>query len=182
MRTIPIVLAIALAAGCQNPAEDAPAPDATPKTTAATAPGKPGGPPDDRTPAAERPIADTSPEGAAQVLQSYFASLEAKDYAAAWKLWSDGGKASGQDEKTFADSFANVAEYHAEIGAPGAPEGAAGSIYVEVPIRVYGKTAGGRDFSERGAAALRRVNDVPGATAEQMQWRIYNMGVAPPAR
>ncbi|SMF61750.1 hypothetical protein SAMN06295910_0743 [Allosphingosinicella indica] len=182
MRAIPIVLALVFVAGCQKPAADAPAPEVAPKTAEATAPGQPGGLPDDRTPVAEAPIADKGPQGAAQVLQSYFASLEAKEYGAAWKLWSDGGKASGQDAKAFADSFANVAEYHAEIGAPGAPEGAAGSTYVEVPIRVYGKTVGGRDFSERGTAALRRVNDVPGATAEQLQWRIHNMGVAPPAQ
>ena len=59
-------------------------------------------------------------------------------------------------------------------------EGAAGSIYVEGPVRVYGKTTAGADFSNRGVATLRRVNDVPGSTAEQRRWQVYNVSVDTP--
>ena len=178
MRAMPLAAALALAA-CQS--ETAPAPDAPASPSPlATAPGQPGGLPDDRTPIAEGPIDDTSAQGAGQVLQRYYAALEAKEYDAAWRLWSDGGAGSGQDAAAFAESFAGYSEYHAEIGAPGDMEGAAGSIYVEVPVRVYGKTTAGADFSNRGVATLRRVNDVPGSTAEQRHWQVYNVSVDTP--
>lgn len=50
-----------------------------------------------------------------------------------------------------------------EVGEPGAMEGAAGSIYIEIPATVG-------DLS--GTVILRRVNDVPGSTAEQRRWHV----------
>ena len=141
------------------------------------APGQPGGLPDDRTPLAEGPIDPKSAQGAGQVLQSYFALIEAGRHAEAWRLWSDGGRASGMSAAQFADSFAPYAEYHAYVGAPGRIEGAAGSAYVEVPVQVYGRLRSGAPFNRRGTMTLRRVNDVPGATPEQMQWRIHSSDI-----
>ena len=48
-------------------------------------------------------------------------------------------------------------------------EGAAGSLYYEAPLVV--EFADGRP-SKRGTIVLRRVNDVPGASEEQLNWRI----------
>ena len=62
--------------------------------------------------------------------------------------------------------------YHAETGAPGAIEGAAGSLYVEVPLVVYGRLATGGEFHQSGRVVLRRVDNVPGAPPEQLHWRI----------
>ena len=141
------------------------------------APGQPGGLPDDRTPISEGPIDAASAQGAGQVLQSYFALIEAGRHAEAWRLWSDGGRASGMSEAQFAASFAPYAEYHANIGAPGRIEGAAGSAYVEVPVQVYGRLGSGAPFNRRGTMTLRRVNDVPGATPEQLLWRIHRSAI-----
>lgn len=135
-------------------------------------PGTPGGLPDDRTPVSEAPFTEQSAQGAAQVVQSYFALLETGRYADAYRLWSDGGRASGLSEAQFVADSRNYREIHAQIGAPGAIEGAAGSLYVEVPIQTYGRRADGQPFRRSGTVTLRRVNDVPGSTPEQRRWHI----------
>jgi hypothetical protein len=146
------------------------------------APGTPGGLPDDRNPISEAPFTPTSAQGAANVVQTYYALLEAGKYGEAWKLWSDGGKASGMTREAFAASFAKYAEYHAQVGAPGRIEGAAGSSYVDVPVVVYGRLKSGGEVHMNGPVTLRRVNDVPGSSAEQRLWHISASGVRPRLR
>lgn len=143
-------------------------------------PGEPGGLSDDRNLVAESPIDPKSGQGAGQVLQSYSALLEQGRLAEARRLWTQGGTGSGLSQEGFEEAFGKYAEIHAEIGAPGEIEGAAGSAYVEIPIRFYGKLKAGRDFSSVGSATLRRVNDVPGSTDEQRRWHIYRIDVQPP--
>lgn len=79
----------------------------------------------------------------------------------------------------FAASFDKYGEYHAQIGAPWRIEGAAGSLYIEVPARVYGRLKSGEAFNMRGPVRLRRVNDVPGSTEAQRQWHIADSGERP---
>lgn len=138
-------------------------------------PGAAGGLPDDRRPLAEGPISPKSAQGAAQVVQTYYALLESGRTAEAWRLWSQGSPQRAVDEAAFARKFAGFADYHAQIGAPGAVEGAAGSLYVEVPVVVYGRLKSGEAVHQSGTATLRRVNDVPGSTAEQRSWRIQSI-------
>ena len=123
------------------------------------------GAPADRTPVSEAPFSPTSAQGAANVVQTYYALLEARQYDQAYALWSDGGKASGMSAADFAASFDKYKDYHANVGAPGRVEGAAGSLYVEVPVQVYGTLERGGEFNMRGPLRLRRVNDVPGSSA-----------------
>jgi hypothetical protein len=127
---------------------------------------------DDSAPLPEAPFDKTSAEDAAQIVQSYFALIEAGKYRQAWALWSNDSKTSGKTANAFAESFNRYAEYHAEIGAPGRIEGAAGSLYVDVPIVAYGRLTSGIPFKRKGMVTLRRCNDVPGCTAEQREWRI----------
>ena len=142
------------------------------------APGEPGGLPDDRTPVSEAPFAETGAQGGANVVQSYFALLESGRYGEARRLRSDG---EGTNDAGFAARFRVYREIHAQIGAPGRIEGAAGSLFVDVPVQVYGRLADGEPFSRRGTITLRRVNDVPGSTPEQRRWHIYRSDVDPPA-
>lgn len=144
------------------------------------APGRPGGLPDDRTPVVEGPFAETSPQGAASVLEAYFARIEQRNYADAWQMWSDEGRASGRNAADFAADFGRYREYHANIGRPGAIEGAAGLLHIEVPVQIYGRLADGTPFNAAGPATLRRVNDVPGSTAAQRRWRIASIRAEPP--
>lgn len=141
------------------------------------APGTPGGLPDDRTPLSEAPFAETSAQGAANVVQHYFALIEQGRHAEAHRLWGEDGAASGMDAAAFAASFARFSEYHAQIGAPGAIEGGCGSLYVEVPVVLYGRLRGGAEYHRRGTITLRRVNDVPGSTAAQRRWHIARSDV-----
>lgn len=160
-------------AAAANSAAEAPAP------TQPAQPGSPQGLPDDRTPVSEAPFAATSAQGAANVVQSYFALLESGRRAEARALWGDGGADSGRGPGRFNAAFAAYSEYHGQVGAPGEMEGAAGSSYVEIPVSVYGRRTGGAAFQERGTITLRRVNDVPGSTAEQRRWHIIQSTVQP---
>lgn len=169
-----------LAAGediASAPGVNCKAPDAS--TAAPVAPPPPGGLPDDRTPVAEGPFTPESAQGAANVVQTYFALIGEKKYGEAWNLWSDGGKASGMTAQAFAASFDKYASYNAEIGAPGEIEGAAGSLYVEVPVVIYGRLKSGEEVHMNGPVRLRRVNNVPGSTPEQRRWHIADTALKP---
>lgn len=136
------------------------------------APGTLGGLPDDRRPVSEAPFSEDSAQGAANVVQTYFGLIEARRYGEAWRLLAEGARPHGSSEADFAAAFDQYAEYHAQVGAPGRPEGAAGSVHVEVPAQVYGRMRNGEAFNKSGTVFLRRCNDVPGCTAEQRRWRI----------
>lgn len=143
------------------------------------APGSPGGLPDDRRPVSEAPFSPTSAQGAAEVVQTYYARIGQKAYGEAWRLWSNGGQASNQTPEAFAKSFGRYAAYNAQVGAPGLAEGAVGSLYIEVPVVIYGRLMNGAELHQAGTATLRRVNDVDGSTPEQRLWRIAQIELKP---
>lgn len=186
-KIISLSLALLCAAcGPKAPADEQPARDISNPATdrnavdpATIRPGEPGGLADDRTPIAEGPIEAKSAQGAGQVLQLFGGLLEQRKFAEARKLWSDEGRASGLSEAAFAASYDRYAEIHSEVGAPGQMEGAAGSSYVDIPLRLYGKLKDGKPFNQLGTATLKRVNDVPGATQEQLSWRISRIDLQP---
>jgi membrane-bound inhibitor of C-type lysozyme len=132
------------------------------------APGTPGGLPNDRTPVSEAPFTPTSAQGAANVVQTYFALLEQGKAAEAAKLRVDGR----------IEDLSPYASYHAQVGAPGHSEGAAGSIYIEAPVVIYGRLKSGGELHRSGKAILRRANDVPGSTADERRWRIERLEVS----
>ena len=113
------------------------------------------------------------------MVQTYFALLADKKFGEAQKLWSDSGKASGMNAQDFAASFGKYASYNAQIGAPGEIEGAAGSLFVEVPVVVYGTMKTGEPVNLKGKVRLRRVNEVPGATPDQLRWHIAETALQP---
>ena len=117
--------------------------------------------------------------GAARRLLEYCDAVATHRYADAYRLWSDNGAASGMTLKQFSDSFAKYAAYDCHIGTPGDTEGAAGSIYVDIPLKVTGVLVRGGGFVLDGPVTLRRVNDVDGSTAEQRRWHIMASGLKP---
>ena len=108
-----------------------------------------------------------SAEGAGQVVQHYGALIEQKRWDDAAKLWGSSEAAAAFDGKLRSNQ-----ETHLEIGDLGRAEGAAGSIYLSVPLTLYGKDAQGKAFRSRHTVILRRVNDVPGSTEAQRHWHI----------
>jgi hypothetical protein len=58
-------------------------------------------------------------------------------------------------------------------------EGAAGSIYVEVPLQLTGHAKNGEPLALAGMASLCRANDGPGSTELQRHWHIYRVVLQP---
>lgn len=144
------------------------------------APGTPGGLPLEATPAVEGTIDPASAQGAAQLVQGYYGLLEEGRFTDAQDIWRDGTVQGDEDPEIFAGRFAPLSEIHANIGAPGAPEGAAGSLYVTVPVQIYARIkASGKPYYALRSVVLRRVNDVAGSTAEQRRWHIERIGPWP---
>jgi hypothetical protein len=83
------------------------------------------------------------------------------------------------DADAFAASFAPYDSYRALTGAPGPIEGAAGSLFVTVPVQVNAQKRSREKVRLVGEVTLRRVNDVPGSTPEQRSWRIFRIDLRP---
>jgi hypothetical protein len=113
------------------------------------------------------PIDPKSTEAAGQIVQSYGALIEQGRWSEASPLWRDKAAAF-----KFQSALDQPAEVHLEIGNLGEPEGAAGSIYVSMPVIFYGDTKDGQPFRRFAEVILRRVNDVPGSTEAQRRWHI----------
>jgi hypothetical protein len=152
---------------------------ATPAPLAPAEPGQPGGLPDDKTPVSEAPFAADSPQGAANVVQTYYALIGEGKYRQAWALWGEKGKANGQSVDAFAASFAKYSEYHANVGAPGPEDAGAGQRYVTVPVQAYARLKSGAAVYWIGSAVLHRTADIDGATAEDKAWRIRSIDLKP---
>ncbi|WP_294046250.1 hypothetical protein [Sphingomonas sp.] len=160
----------------------APSPSATPRHEVPLAPadpGQPGGLPDDRTPVSEAPFTPDSAQGAANVVQTYYALISEKKYRQAWALWRGQGSASGQSADGFAAEFGRFRKYHANVGAPGRIDAGAGQRYVSVPVQVYARRSDGSPAYWRGTVVLHRAGDIDGATAEQKAWRIESIDLKP---
>ena len=117
----------------------------------------------------------TSAQAAADVVQTYYALIDARKYGEAEKLW--GAPFEVADVRGTAP-LPSDRRYHGVVGKPGAIRGAAGSLYVEVPVRTFRVTGTGERLEEPVVVTMRRVNDVPGATAEQLRWRIFRIDPA----
>ncbi len=117
------------------------------------------------------PTADST--AVREVIRRYYAAIDSRDFASAYAVWSRDGEASGQSYESFAEGFAATTRTRVEFAGPVTFEGAAGSIFATVPVRVRATTTAGEDTRFEGVYELRRVSDVPGATPEQLQWHIH---------
>jgi len=175
-----LLLPLAACTPAQNESTPAPAPAPAPVSSpqpspAPAAPVQAPSPP----PAAEPPAAtpDKSPEGALAVANSYFGLLRRGEYAKAWTVWP--GPDSGVSRNAFVARYAKYSAYDAKLGEPGPMEGAAGSIYIEIPMVVSAKLKSGESEQLVGAVAMRRVNDVDGSTLAQRTWHINSVDLTP---
>ena len=188
MRPFLLIPAAALAACSPQPASnvtqvanaanaiDEKVPDAAPGPVNPPAPGEPGALDNDMTPVSEAPFTPESAQGAANVVQTYYALIEEKKYDQAYRLLEPGSAGRPDD---FAMNQSRYSEVHANIGAPGAIDAGAGQRYVTVPVQIYGRGTGiGKPFNLRGSVTLHRT-EADGATPEQKQWRIRSFDVKP---
>ena len=99
--------------------------------------------------------------------------MSLKDWGSAYLYWGDHGARSGLSSAQFAAKWGKLANPEFELEA-GDSEGGAGSLYYTAPIVLI-------DGKRRvaGEIVLRRVNDVDGASPEQLRWHIESLTVAP---
>ncbi|KQM21587.1 hypothetical protein [Novosphingobium sp. Leaf2] len=100
-----------------------------------------------------------------RVLRYYVTAVREGNWAAAAKVWSSDAQMTPEK---LAAQLGGKAGAKLAVGK-GDMDGAAGSSYYEAPVVV--DFADGQP-SRRGTIVLRRVNDVPGASEEQLTWRI----------
>ena len=129
------------------------------RTQNAPAPPKP--------PAAHPTVDPKSPQAAAELVRHFAALLNAAKFDDAYSLIGQGAPPRDQ----FIEAFAQYAGLNVRAGASGDQEGAAGSIYMKVPLIVSGQL-NGKPVIRRADAVLRRINDVPGSTEAQRRWHI----------
>lgn len=100
-----------------------------------------------------------------RLLRYYTNAVRAGDWVNAAKAWSLDAQMTPEK---LTSEFGVTARPKLAVGK-GDVEGAAGTLYYEAPVVVdYGD---GRT-AKRGTIVLSRVNDVPGASQEQLNWRI----------
>ncbi|MBN3883898.1 MAG: hypothetical protein HWQ44_13215 [Nostoc sp. JL34] len=115
---------------------------------------------------------------AVQLIHDYYDAIARRDYKQAYLAWDGDGTASKQSFEEFQQSFANIVSIVEEVGKPGSLEGAAGSLYIEIPVTVTSVTSNGTPQRFRGSYKLRRVNNVPGSTPNQRRWHIYSDNIS----
>jgi hypothetical protein len=120
----------------------------------------------------------SSPEGAVQVIHDYYEAINNGEYERAYDYWDRNGSASGQTLEQFRQGFTETEHVDVQTGQPGREDAAAGSVFVEIPVSMTATTNDGRVQKFSGTYSLRRVNDVPGATEDQLTWHIYAADIA----
>ncbi|QIK96737.1 hypothetical protein G7076_10080 [Sphingomonas sp. HDW15A] len=119
------------------------------------------------------PEAERGEKSARNVLLSFARAIELKEFNQAWALLSPADKARWS-QVVFAKIFADLGKISVAVPA-GTMEGAAGSTYYSAPIIITANDMDGRPVRIEGEAMLRRVNDVPGATPEQLHWHFETL-------
>lgn len=132
-----------------------------------------------------QPTATQAPDrgrGAATAMVRRYYDLVAKgEYEAARAMWDDGGAASGLSPAQFAERFGRYADLTVDVGLAGRIDAGAGQRYVEVPVRVSGRSKeNGETFERQGVVTLHRTGDIEGATPTQQRWRIASAEIMPP--
>ena len=124
-------------------------------------------------PAAPAPEAPSTSRDPGTVVVTWAKAMTLKQWDAAYLYWGDHGQRSGLTAQQFAAKWGTLANPEFELH-PGTTEGAAGSLYYTAPIvLIDGKN------HKRGEIVIRRVNDVDGASAEQLRWHIESLTVSP---
>ena len=118
------------------------------------------------------PDAQKGEKGARQVLIAWAHALERKQFDKAYAQYGDQARQS-VTARQLADRFNHYARISVTVPG-GTMEGAAGSLYYTAPTTITGTRKDGGTDIVRGDVVLKRVNDVPGASAEQLRWHIYS--------
>lgn len=122
------------------------------------------------------PVDGPGAEEAVAVLRDYYAAINIRDYAAAWRLWR--AEHLRQTPEQFAAGFADAAGVSVQLGPPGPVDAGAGQRHIEIPASVSVTRPDGNVQRYRGVYALQRTI-VDSASDEQRQWRIVRGDLRP---
>jgi len=110
---------------------------------------------------------EKSEKGARAVLQTWARALETHQFGLAWEQFGS----PLASRAAYAQWWQRYRTIRVSLGT-GVGDAGMGSIYYTVPATLTGTTTAGKPFRLRGDVMLRRVNDVDGATPEQLRWHI----------
>jgi hypothetical protein len=117
-------------------------------------------------------LADSS-RGAEAVVRAYYAAINNRDYQRAYAAWAGDGPPGRPTLQAFAAGFAGTDSVRVVLGAPGRIEGAAGSRYVTIPVRVRAFEHGRGPREYVGGYTVRRTV-IPGSDAASQRWHLYS--------
>ena len=187
MRADRATLAIALAAlaGCQaSPPSEAPTSRAAQDPIASEStfaqplpPPKPPKPAPSPTPVPP-PLPAPAPDAMqsrnpGEVLAAWGHAVETRDWAKVRGFWGEHGTVSGLSPQAFARRWSVLKQPQVTIDI-GLQDAGAGSLFYTAPVTI-------NDGTRRiaGQVSMRRVNDVDGASSEQLRWHIEKSSVTP---
>jgi hypothetical protein len=116
---------------------------------------------------AKPPVDQKSTQAASDLVDRFAALLNQRKFDEAYALLGPGAPSRSEFDRR----FSQYKDLNVTAGAAGDQEGAAGSIYLSIPLTIAG-TAGTQHSTRSATAILRRVNDVPGSTEAQRLWHI----------
>ena len=108
-----------------------------------------------------------------EVLAAWGHAVEARDWAGVRGFWGEHGTVSGLSPQAFARRWSVLKQPRVTIDI-GLGDAGAGSLFYTAPVTV---TDGTRRIA--GQVSMRRVNDVDGASSEQLRWHIEKSSVTP---
>lgn len=92
---------------------------------------------------------------AASLVRSLYNAIDRKEYARAWDYFGDRKPAA--DFAAFAEGYAGTEAVDVALGAV-SEEGAAGSVYFQVPLAIRAHRADGKEEVFAGCYVVRQVN------------------------
>lgn len=191
---IAALLPALLLQACDSPADPptaveapaAPSPAAAPPAPPTPAPGAPSGQPPgytagsginegypDLAPTPLVPEAERTETGARNLLLAFARAVELKEFDQAWAMLSPADRRKWTKAQ-FTKLFADLGPITAAVPG-GTMEGAAGSSYYTAPVTITANDREGRPVRIEGEAVLRRVNDIDGASAAQLNWHFHQL-------
>ncbi|MEC7817314.1 MAG: hypothetical protein VX454_01465 [Pseudomonadota bacterium] len=124
----------------------------------------------DLTPPVLTPEAERGEPGARNVLVNFARAIEMREYDQAWAMLTPRAQQQWSRAR-FNGLFEGLREITVAV-PDGTIEGAAGSSYYTSDAEITASDADGRPIRLEGPIILRRVNDVPGSSAEERRWHI----------
>ncbi len=116
------------------------------------------------------PDAERGETGARNVLLSFARAIELREFDQAWEML-DTADQTKWSKAEWRALFADLGKITVAVPS-GTMEGAAGSSYYTSEATITATDKDGRPVRYEGPVVLRRVNDVPGASPEQLRWHI----------